>query len=1002
MPPRPLHRKMRRPRAIIAVVKPAFMDKTVADYNVQFSGFDNLMQFRIQKILLVSSPYDSAIIAEDDRLTEIIFSEYLDLRLRYAPKVVRADNGAEALELLRKEEFDLVLSMMRASTADTAAFALEVKRLRPDLPVVLLAYNLIDLEGLSPEYRAAADDIFFWTGDAKILLSIIKLIEDRRNIDADIRAAGVQALLLIEDSVRFYSSYLPLIYTELMSQTQHLIGEAVNLSHRLLRMRARPKILFARNWEEAEEYYKKYRDNLLGLITDIQFPRGGAIDPRAGIEFARMAKANQPDLPVLLQSRNTEHAETARQIGAGFLNKSSKNKLLELRQFIKDNFGFGDFVFCMPDGAAVGSVRDLHSMVQFLKTAPAASVMYHAGRNHFSKWLMARTEFELAHMLRPVTIAQFRDGEELRDYLIATMSRFLRSVHRGVIVDYSPEYFDPRTPVTKIGSGSLGGKSRGLAFLNSLLVKPDFGRQFGGARITLPPMAAVGTDFFDQFLEENGLNAFVRSNPDDRSLANRFLESELPEELGKALRVYIEKTDYPFAVRSSSVMEDSQSQPFAGIYKTYILPNSHPDPALRLEALARAVKLVYASTFSQQARTYMGAFSNIQDEEKMGVILQRLVGRRHGGNFYPGFSGVAQSYNFYPLPPIKSEEGAVHVALGLGAMVAGGRQVLRFSPAHPDRLYQFANLKAFFAGSQREFMALDMTRPEFMPDFDSEANLSVLGLAQAEADGTLAPVASTYMPDNDALYEGVSRKGPRLVTFAPILKSDVFPLAPLASFLLDVGRQAMGCHVEMEFAVDLQAREFNLLQIRPLSMMHSSAKVTFDDAARERIVCDCPKTLGHGVIRDLTDIIYVRPEKFNPARTPQIAADIGQLNERLLAEKRRYLLVGPGRWGSSDPWLGVPVNWGQISGVRVIIEAALPDFAVEPSYGSHFFHNVISLGIGYFILNSEHGEGSVDWKWFDSLPAEFENERVRHVRLSKPLEIRIDSGTSRGIVLRPD
>ncbi|HOX22893.1 MAG TPA: PEP/pyruvate-binding domain-containing protein, partial [Elusimicrobiales bacterium] len=679
--------------------------------------------------------------------------------------------------------------------------------------------------------------------------------------------------LLIENSVRFYSVYLPLIYTELMRQTQTLIGEGVNLTHKLLRMRARPKILLATSYEEALDLYQRYKHNLLGVITDVEFNRLGKADPEAGLAFAALVRNEIFDMPILVQSSSDSYAPLAQKAGARFLNKTSKSMLNDLRDFMHDNFGFGDFVFKLQDGTEVDRAHDLHSLVAALRRAPDESVVYHSNRNHFSKWLMARTEFEAAYHIRPRKFSEFRDGSELKNFLADTIESFLRKMQRGVIVEFAPEYFDVGVPYVKIGTGSIGGKARGLAFFNSLLAKEDFSKRFDNVRITIPPLAVLATDYFDDFMDSNRLYNLIHGNPDDQVITEAFLSAKLPAHLLENVRTYAEKAKYPLVVRSSSVMEDSQFQPFAGIYETYMLANSHHDFNIRLDQLCRAVKMVYASTFWGQARAYMGATSNLLDEEKMAVILQRLVGKRHGNRFYPSFSGVAQSHNFYPVPPAKPSDGTVHVALGLGLTVVEGKRSLRFSPAHPKRLPQFAKIRDYFDSTQKEFMALDASSQDFRPAADSLANILTCPLEQALADGTLAQMVSTYDAENDRLTEGISgRRGAHVVDFAPILQSGSFPLAPITAQLLDVGRQAMGCEVEMEFAVDLEAREFNILQIRPMSALHSSEAVEIGDFPAKQVLCQTERALGHGRMDDIKDIIYVKPAAFNTSSTRAIAA----------------------------------------------------------------------------------------------------------------------------------
>ena len=981
----------------------------VGTYDIQFGGFDKLMPHRIREVLLVAAPYDSFLLADDDALTELVFSEYLDLNLRYAPRVTRVSTAAEALRRIAAERFDLIITMAAVGNLDVAAFAREAKRLRPALPVILLCFNMMDVAQLAPEDKTAVDRVFVWLGDPRIFMSIVKLIEDQRNIDHDIALSNVQAIIVIEDSVRFYSSYLPVIYAELMKQTQLLMAEGINLSHKMLRMRARPKILLAHDFESAWALYEKYRANLLGVITDVQFRRGGREDSRAGLVLAEKVKADYEDMPVLVQSSDAATAAAAGSVGASFLEKTSPALLRQLQDFMLRYFGFGDFAFRDAAGQEYGRAADLHAMIERLKTVPDESIEFHASRNHFSKWLMARTEFEIAYRIRPRKVAEFKNIGELRRYLIETMHRFLHKTQLGTIIQFDGRYFDEESPFVKIGKGSIGGKARGLAFVNFLLSHTDLARRVAGVRITVPHTSVISTDAFDFFMEHNGLSAFVREERSDAELAEAFAGAQLPAYVMDDLRTMVGKIRGPLAVRSSSLLEDSRSQPLAGVYKTYMLPNNDPDPEERVAQLARAVKLVYASTYSAEARSYLRFSTHLPDEEKMAVIVQHLVGRpRAGGKrHYPSFSGVVQSYDYYPVPPIQPEDGAAFVALGLGKTIMDGYRSLRFSPGHPHCLHQFATLADTLACSQREFLALDLERRAGELGYDHEPNMVWLGLAAAEADGTLGPVGSTYSADNDTVYDGTSRPGLRVVTFAPILKNGVFPLTDILSAIIQMGREAMGSHVELEFAADIEPgedglQEFAILQMRPMISRWSAQKVRLDDLPSERVLCSSPRALGNGYIQDVADIVYVKPDRFDPARSAEIAAQIGEVNRALQREGRKCLLIGPGRWGSADPWLGIPVRWHQISASRVIVETTLEGFAVDPSYGTHFFHNVTSLGLGYLTVPAQPGEGTLRWEWLDRQPAASETELLRHVRLAQPLDIRIDGSSGRGVILAPE
>jgi len=980
-------------------------DNLVSNYEMQFGGFEKLMPRKISEILLVAVPYDSFLVADDERLTELVMGEYFDMHLRYAPKVTRVSTPEEAMRRLENSNFDLVIMMSQIGSFDVGGFARDIKRLRPRLPVVLLTFSNLDIAHLSDEDKQSLDKIFLWLGDPRLFVAITKLIEDELNIEHDIAQGDVQALILIEDSVRFYSSYLPVIYSEIMKQTQSLMAEGVNFAHKMLRMRARPKILLVSDFEQAYGLYKKYRGNLLGVITDVQYSKGGKIDPEAGFKFAEMLHLNDPDIPVLIQSSDSGWEKKATDMGASFINKNSPSILRQFQAFMFAYLGFGDFIFRLENGKEVGRAADLYSMVQMLKTVPAESILYHSSNNHFSKWLMARTEFEIAYSLRPIKNTEFADAEGLRRYLIETLHQFIHNTQMGTIANFDEKFYEGDAPFVKIGSGSIGGKARGLAFINLLLSKNNLSRRFEGVNMTVPNTVVLSTDVFDLFMDQNDLHSFVRQEHTTEEIAERFAAAELPNYVRSDLRVLAERINGPLAVRSSSLLEDSRAQPFAGVYKTYMLPNNHTDPDERARQLGEAIKFVYASVFSEDARAYLRMTAHLQEEEKMAVVIQKVVGKSFDGtHYYPTFSGVAQSYNYYPVPPMEPEDGVSYVALGLGKTIMDGFKSLRFSPKYPHNLHQLSSVKDFLSNSQREFMAVDIKDCGQEMHYDTEPNIVALDLAAAERDGSLGFVGSTYSAENDVVYDGIGRAGARLVTFAPILKDDVFPLADILNFMLSVGREAMGSHVEMEFAVSMKddgsVIDFYILQMRPMISRQATQKVVLDGIAPEKIACESPRVLGNGVITDIADIVYVKHENFNAEFTKTIAAQIGDINDKLKPEGRRCLLVGPGRWGSSDPWLGIPVKWNQISMSRVIVETALESFAIDPSYGTHFFHNVTSLGIGYFTVSDLKHEGHIDWAWLDSLPAMDETEYVRHVRLPRPLEIRIDGAQGKGVILK--
>jgi CheY-like chemotaxis protein len=966
--------------------------------------FHDLMRYRIMDILLVASPYDSFILEEAGQLAERVLGEFRNLDLHYGPGLTSVTSGADAGALLREgRSFNLIISALRLPDMSGAQLARRLHEAGFDVPVVLLAFDNRELQDfVSGQDLADVDRAFLWQGDARVLLAIVKCVEDMKNVAHDTRAAGVQVIILIEDNVRYYSSFLPVIYTELLQHSQRLVSEAINVSDKILRMRARPKILLCGSFEEAWEVFGAYQEDILGVVSDIEFPRGGAWSPEAGLEFARRVKERWPDVPVLLQSSRPENEPLARAVGADFLLKGSPLLLGELRRFMLGNFGFGDFVFRLPEGAEVGRATDLLSLEKALATAPAKSIVYHAERNHFSKWLKARTEFALAHELRPRKVTDFPAVEDLRQSLLDAIRRYRLDRRRRAVADFDRQRFDPGSELARIVGGSLGGKARGLAFLRRLLGEARLDRSFPDVSVFVPPAVVLGTDVFDEFLDRNDLDDFAIRCSDDRELHRRFREASFPEEARLDLSTFLARADYPLAVRSSSLLEDSQYQPFTGVYETVMLPNNHPFDELRLQQLLNAVKRVYASTFSLRTKSHVRATPYRLEEEKMAVILQRIVGTAHAGRFYPGFAGIARSHNFYPIAPLTAGDGVAAVALGLGRTVADGGNCLRFCPRYPRHVVQFSSVGDILNNSQKGFWALDLERGSVEPDDDME---TLFELSVAEADGTLGPLASTYSPENDAVYEGVSRPGVRLVTFSSLLRHGTFPLAEILDKLLEMGAWGMGTAVEIEFAVNLGprgGREFGALQLRPLALSHETEELELGDVEPGRLLCQSRNVLGNGRIANLRDVVVVDYHRFDRSRSGSAAQEVAEMNASLLAQGAAYLLVGVGRWGSSEPWLGIPVAWEQISGARVVVEAGFKDFRVTPSQGTHFFQNLTSFNVGYFTVNPDVGDGFVDWDYLAALPALRETASVRHLRLDRPLLVMMNGRKSEGLILKPE
>jgi CheY-like chemotaxis protein len=986
---------------------PVTRDESSAPLFGRFRGFQDLAQHRIENILLVSSLYDSFILAEDGQLGELILSEFLDLSFRHSPGITRVSSGAEALDLASgQRRFNLIITSLHVGDMDAAALARRVKDAGLDIPVVLLAYDTRELTSfLSSHDTTDLERVYLWQGDVTILLAIVKEIEDRMNVAHDTALMGVQVVIVIEDNVRYYSSFLPVIYSELMHHSQQLAPEGVNLSHRLLRIQARPKILLCQTFEEAWAAFSAYRENVLGVISDIAFPMDGRVSPEAGVAFARRVRDAHPDVPVALQSSVAANRALAESVGAAFLQKESPVLLQELRRFMIDNFGFGDFVFRLPDGTEVGRASDLRTLEDLLATVPAESIAYHSERNHFSKWLKARTEFAVAHHMRPRKVSDFADYEELRHDLIFSIRAYREQRMRATIVDFDRQTFDTRSRFTRIGGGSLGGKARGLAFVNLLLDEYGVRRRFPQVEIEVPPSVVVATDAFDRFLDANGLRSFAIETDDGDAITRRFLAAPLPDDVVGDLVSFLERIRYPLAVRSSSLLEDSQYQPFAGIYSTFMLPNDHADIGVRLAQLQEAVKRVYASTFSQHAKAYLSATPYRLEEEKMAVILQKLVGSPHQSRFYPTFGGVARSHNFYPVPPLTAADGVAAVALGLGITVVDGEPCLRFCPRYPNHLLQFSSVKVALKNSQRQFCALQLGT-EGTGGVGGDEHVGRYGVEVAEADGTLELVASTYSRENDAIYDGMSRPGVRLISFAPVLKHGMFPLAEILSTLLEIGERGTSGPVEVEFAVDVPAAPgepaaFGFLQLRPLALSREAAELAITDEDRAAAVCHSSSVLGNGRLDRIHDLVVVDFHRFERERSPDVALDVARFNRRLAADGVPYVLIGVGRWGSSEPFLGIPVAWDQIAGARAIVEAGFRDFTVTPSQGTHFFQNLTSSNVGYFTVNPDAGEGFVDWDWLAAQPAVDEASCVRHLHSDRPFVVKMNGKTNQGVILKP-
>lgn len=978
-----------------------------SEFYVKIKTFHELMLNKVREILLVSSPYDAFIIEEGGSLASRIINEYRGLNLSMPPRVTRTSSPREALEIIGKEKIDIVLCMPHLDDMDAFSLGLEVKKLKPDLPVILLAHSIKGIYPL-PENNDGhgVDKIYVWSGNSDLLLAIVKNVEDHLNVERDTRNAKVRVLILVEDSPVYCSSLLPFLYKIIVKQTQTLMVDGINEEHRLLKMRARPKILVAENYEEALDLYEKYRSFLIGVISDNRFPlthNGKAVDD-AGIRFTTQVRKELPDLPILLMSSESGKRVKAETIPAVFLDKNSPNLLSDLHGFTRMHLGFGDFIFRMPDGTEYDRASDLGTLAEKIPKIPDASLWYHAERNHFSSWIMARSEISLALEFRDARASDFNNADEIKEYIISGIRKLRQLRQKGVVAQFSSERFDAGImDFVKIGQGSLGGKGRSLAFISGLLHQyPEIHKKYSDINIQIPRSLGIAIDVFEEFIAENRLAHFAIDSVSDEEITQRFLEADLPEWLQKELGAFLDQATYPLSVRSSSLLEDAHFQPYAGLYQTYMIPNN--DPARRLKQLMTAIKRVYASTYYESPKAFSRNTSNNPQEEAMAVIIQELVGKVYGEYFYPTFSGIAQSYNFYPFAPMVPEDGIAVVALGFGKTVVDGEKSMRFSPRYPNVLPQFSTTDDTLKDTQRLFYALKIKNyPEDL-NFNVDSNLVKREVLEAEAEFPVKILSGTYIPEEHRIRDSGFIPGPKVLTFPQILKYNIFPLPQILSDFLEMGRKGLGCPVEIEFSVNLSAdknqkNEFFFLQIRPMVSNNMRMDVQITPSESEKAFCRSFQALGNGSKEDIADIVYIKPADFKAEATLQMVEEISRINTELSGAGRPYLMAGPGRWGSSDRWLGIPVRWQNVHGVGAIIELRNSQLKVDSSQGSHFFHNIVSLGIPYLTV-TEGMEDFFDWNWLESLGGVREGHYVKHARLEKPLLLKIDGRSSQGVILR--
>ncbi len=971
-------------------------------YNDPLQLFHELMPRRVRRMLLVGSRYDFFLLWEDGQLSQHLLSEWVHIHLTNTSWITVVSTAEDALAACRGGRIDLVVVTPHVRDMKPAPLGRLLLDENPDLTVVPLAFDDTELTALLADPDVGRlQRPFLWQGDFRLLLGIVQSLEDRWNVGPDTQSIGVSVVILIEDGVHYYSSFLPMVYHQLHQQSQRVIAEGTSLHHKIMRLRARPKILHCVTFEEARDHLERFRPYVLGVIADVNFPREGRDDPQAGIEFARLARRGSPGIPIMLQTNEPGLLSMAESLQAAIVLKRSPRLLEDVGRFMRESFGFGPFIFQDDRGASIGQAADLRELEQQVAAAPADAIIRHAARNHFSTWLRARTEFRLAEALRATNASDFDSHEDVREFLVDSIRQFREGRQAGAVTEFDPTEFNPRMSFARLGGGSLGGKARGLAFVRSLIHRYDVRRPFPKVRIFVPAGLVLATEVFDRFLDDNGLLDFAVHEQDDRKVEERFLAAQMPKDVLDALRRFLEFVHYPLAVRSSSLLEDSQDFSLTGAYETYMVANHHADVDVRLRQTVLAIKRVYASMFATPVKQTFYASPYRLEEEKMAVILQRLVGSTHDGRCYPDLSGVARSHNFYPIEPMKAEDGIARIALGLGETVVRGEKAVSFCPRHPDRPIHFSTTKEILATSQRAFYALDLD--EASSD-DATPILKQYGLQVAIADGKMRLAGSVFSPENDVVYDGVGRPGVPLVTFAPTLKQHAIPLAEILCVLLDVGQRALNMPVEIEFAVNVpetvdEPLEFALLQIRPFALHDGRAPVDLDSVSNRPTLCRSRLVLGHGVIDDIRDIVVVDRDRFDRARSVETAKRIGEINSRLTRDGTPFVLIGVGRWGSADPWLGIPVTWPQINGARVIVESDFKDVPSTPSQGSHFFQNITSSGVGYFTVGGADDVGDVDWNWLANTPAIEDLGLVRHVRLERPLTVMMDGQRGHGVIL---
>ena len=972
------------------------------DIVLRDTPFAELMNKRIYNVLLIATKYDAFMLEDDGRVDEQVFNEYTSLSLRYPPRFTQDTTEAEALNQLADRNFELIIVMPNMDNRDIFSAAKEIKLRYPNIPIVVLTpFSREVSKRVANEDLSSIDYVFSWLGNSELLLAIIKLIEDKWNAPNDSASVGVQIILLVEDSVRFYSSALPHLYHFVLEQSREFSKEALNPHLQTLRMRGRPKIMLARTWEEAVEIYNEYEENMLGIISDMSFMHKGKKDPLAGYALGQFIRNRNQHLPLIFESSETGNVKYAKELDASFISKLSKSYPQDLRREIMSNFGFGDFIIINPQtGKEIMRIHDLQDLQRKLYKIPDDSLRHHLAHNHFSRFFFSRAMFPPAVILKKIDMADYQHMAEARQLISDCIVGYRRMKNAGVVALYQRERFDEFSNFARIGNGSLGGKGRGLAFMGTM-VKRYPKLETDNLSVNIPKTVVICTDIFDEFMEANNLYPVALSDATDEEILSAFEAASLPNSLLDDLMALFKIVQNPIAIRSSSLLEDSHYQPFAGIYSTYMVPKVAEKEKM-LVLLRSAIKAVYASVFYRESKAYLTATQNLIDQEKMAIVLQEVVGSAYGRYFYPSLSGVARSLNFYPVGEEKAEDGIATIALGLGKYIVDGGQALRFSPLHPRHILQLSSPETALRETQKLFYALDLENLSETFQTDEAFNLKKLSVAEADRHGTLRFIASTYDVDAHALRDGYYPGGRKIITYANILQHGMYPLADVIHRLLHIGKEEMGRPVEIEFAMNIVNRKahFYLLQIRPIVENKDVINERLDTVPEAETVVKARHALGNGIVNDVCDIIYVKSEGFNAANNPATAEEIDSLNRLLMEEGREYILIGPGRWGSSDPWLGVPVRWAQICNTRLIVESSLAAYQIDPSQGTHFFQNLTSFSVGYFTVNPSREEGFLDEAWLNSLPAEHELQYIRHIHRDIPFVIKMDGKHSCGVIMK--